>query len=239
MKIIKQPLLCYCLLAIGMLCCKTTKIQQVAPKKMVTYGDEESTFSEINKYIYHNGVYFANKGKFDEGTSIRQILVTDYRYHIMFESHNSSGRTYSSYHGSREGKFIDGKQEGYWRSERMYETGTKDSVGRKIKVWKIFREEYFKGGLRDSVYRVFNSKGETIYETYFNMGTGVEKDFHENGSLYYSVPLKDGYFADTLKIYNDAGKIIRKQVYNKDSLVLDQDLDERPFKPYPIGRGYR
>ena len=49
----------------------------------------------------------------------------------------------------------------------------------------MISEECFKKGLRHGYYRIYNTVGDTIYSTYFKMGTGVEKDFHENGQLYY------------------------------------------------------
>ena len=50
-------------------------------------------------------------------------------------------------------------------------------------------------------------------------GTGIWKEFHNNGTLYFEMHTKDGYFTDTLKLYNDKGKIIGKRLYVRDSLV--------------------
>ena len=47
---------------------------------------------------------------------------------------------------------------------------------------------------------------------------------HENGKLYYEIATKDGYFVDTLKLYNDKGALIEKLLYKKDSLVYRKVL---------------
>ncbi|MEO8255226.1 MAG: hypothetical protein ABI554_12670, partial [Flavobacterium sp.] len=59
---------------------------------------------------------------------------------------------------------------------------------------------------------------------YFIKGTGLWKEFHENGTIYFEIQTKDGYFTDTLKLYNDKGKLIEKRFYLKDSLVYAKNL---------------
>jgi antitoxin component YwqK of YwqJK toxin-antitoxin module len=123
--------------------------------------------------------------------------------------------------GTREGEFKNGKQHGLWQCQRNYYL---DSLGHHIYKKYKFREEYFKNGLRDSIYKIYNKKGDIVYSTYFKNGTGLEKDFHENGKLYYEIQTKDGYFTDTLKLYNDKGNLVEKLLYKKDSLVYDKRL---------------
>jgi len=118
-------------------------------------------------------------------------------------------------------------KEGRWLSgEAGFDEN--DNVIAKGRIWK---EEYFKNGLRDSIYRRFDRNGKIIYETTFKKGTGLWKEFHGNGQLYFEMYTKDGYFTDTLKLHDDKGKIIGKRLYVKDSLVYSQGL---PCFPYRI-----
>ncbi|TPG41978.1 hypothetical protein [Flavobacterium pectinovorum] len=118
--------------------------------------------------------------------------------------------------GSREGEFRNGVQHGLWECKRSYYL---DSLGHHIYKNYKFREEYFKNGLRDSIYKIYNKDGKVIYSTYFKDGNGIEKDFHENGALYYEIETKGGYFTDTLHLYNKEGKKFEKRLYQKDVLV--------------------
>lgn len=115
----------------------------------------------------------------------------------------------------REGKILNGYKEGLWLSALFkYDTITKTE-----KTEKIFKQEYFKHGLRDSIFRQYDSKGKIIYSTYFKMGTGLWKEFHNNGKIYFAMQTKEGYFTDTLKLYNDKGEIFQKRLYKKDNLI--------------------
>jgi len=118
--------------------------------------------------------------------------------------------------GSRVGEFKNGVQHGLWECKRRYYL---DSLGHHIYKNYKFREEYFKDGLRDSIYKIYNKDGKVIYSTYFKNGNGLEKDFHENGALYYEIETKGGYFTDTLRLYNKEGKKFEKRLYQKDVLV--------------------
>ncbi|MFC5978023.1 toxin-antitoxin system YwqK family antitoxin [Flavobacterium salmonis] len=89
-----------------------------------------------------------------------------------------------------------------------------------IKVFdRIFKEEYFKHGLRDSIFKQYDINGKIIYETMFKMGTGLWKEFHANGKTYFEAYTQDGYFTDTLKLYNREGVNFEKRFYQKDTLV--------------------
>lgn len=117
----------------------------------------------------------------------------------------------------RVGKIIDGYKEGKWISG---DAGF-DENGNVIQKTNIWREEYFRKGLRDSIFRQF-SKNKIIYETNFKRGTGFWKEFHSNGKIYFEAYTTDGYFTDTLKLYSDKGKLIEKRLYIKDSLVYHE-----------------
>ncbi len=128
--------------------------------------------------------------------------------------------------GIRFGIIIEGYKEGKWLSG----DANFDKSGKVYAKGGIWREEYFKHGLRDSIYRRFNNDGKLIYETTFKMGTGLWKEFHSNGKIYFEIQTKDGYFTDTLKLYNENGKLKEKLLYKKDSLVYRKIfiIDDNP-----------
>ncbi|MFB9078767.1 toxin-antitoxin system YwqK family antitoxin [Flavobacterium procerum] len=107
----------------------------------------------------------------------------------------------------RIGKIIDGFKEGKWLSDNVCEKG------------QIGKEEYFKHGLRDSIFKQFDRNGKIIYETTFKNGTGLWKEFHSNGKLYFEIYSEEGFFTDTLRLYNKEGKIFEKRLYQNDTLV--------------------
>ncbi len=121
---------------------------------------------------------------------------------------------------------IDDSKEGKWLSG----DADFDKNGNVVAKGGIWKEEYFKNGLRDSIYRRFDSNGKIIYETTFKKGTGLWKEFHSNGQLYFEMYTRDGYFTDTLRLHDDKGKIIGKRLYVKDSLVYDEGLPCFPYR---------
>jgi antitoxin component YwqK of YwqJK toxin-antitoxin module len=126
----------------------------------------------------------------------------------------------------RIGKILNGYKEGFWRSA----TYDYDTIKKTKQIKILITEEYFKRGLRDSVFRQFNNDSKIIYETTFKMGTGLWKEFHSNGKIYFEIQTKDGYFTDTLKLYDDKGVLMEKLLYKKDSLVYRENLiiDDNP-----------
>jgi antitoxin component YwqK of YwqJK toxin-antitoxin module len=145
------------------------------------------------KYIFEN--WFKVDSSVCEAISVR-IYCKDYIY--------------------RDGYFKNSKQDGKWTAETFF---IPPKAGSDKAIDYICREEYFKNGLRDSIYKIYNKEGKVVYSTYFKNGNGVEKDFHNNGILHYEIATKDGYFTDTLKLYNDECKLKEKLLYKKDSLV--------------------
>lgn len=66
-----------------------------------------------------------------------------------------------SMEGYKEGKFITTTC-GYFMTHRK----------------RFFKEENFKNGLRDGIYKIINEKNDVVYSTTFEKGTGVWKEFH-------------------------------------------------------------
>ncbi|MBF7092876.1 hypothetical protein IUY40_15175 [Flavobacterium sp. ALJ2] len=200
MKIIKYIVLFVCVISFS---CKTKSITLTLP----------ATGCYIDKaLIYLNNNYFKNPS-----TDLSGIIQTL----VLKEEHMSDGspENFNIYFGYRKGYVQNGKQVGLWQSFRYEQNDTLGQLKQ-----NIFREEYFKNGLRDSIYKIYNKEGRIIYSTYFKNGNGIEKDFHENGKLYYEIEIKDGYFTDTLRIYNDKGNLIEKLLYKKDSLIYQKKI---------------
>ncbi|CAD0003110.1 toxin-antitoxin system YwqK family antitoxin [Flavobacterium salmonis] len=122
--------------------------------------------------------------------------------------------------GMRYGNIVSGFKEGKWLSGDA-DFDTNGNVYAKGLIW---REEYFKKGLRDSIFKQYDGSGKVIYETTFKMGTGLWKEFHINGEIYFEAYTKDGYFTDTLKLYNEKGVLMEKQLYKKDSLIFKENM---------------
>lgn len=133
--------------------------------------------------------------------------------------------------GIRVGNFDnDGYKVGKWLSGNV----DLDSLGNVFAKGKIWKEEYFKKGLRDSIFREYDSNGKIIYETTFKMGNGLWKEFHSNGKLYFEIQTKDGYFTDTLMLHDYNDNIIGKRLYLKDSLIYSEGLPCFPYGPESV-----
>ena len=154
---------------------------------------------------------------------INNYVFEDFPYEDLKISNCEMEEFFSNKMGIRIG-FIsrNGVKEGYfWSAIQGKEND--ETISR-------VREEYFKKGLRDSIFKQFDRDGKIIYETTFKMGTGLWKEFHGNGKIYFEAYTKDGYFTDTLKLYNDKGALIEKRLYKKDSLVFKETMifDDNP-----------
>jgi len=201
MKIIKYLLMFF----IVMTGCRSQKTMSVEDSKVNTLVDDS--------FIYLNGPYVKLPDSISRSISAtiitsKEVLGGD----APFTSKNIFGY--------RKGNIQNGKQEGKWVTYKFHEY---DSLKYSRLKRYLGREEYFKNGLRDGIYKIYDKKGKTIYSTYFNKGDGIEKDFYDNGQLYYEIKTTNGYFTDTLKLYNKNGQLIQKLLYKNDSLVFKKD----------------
>lgn len=174
--------------------------------------------------------------KLEDGVYI--FINTYYRYEdFPDENLGENGECEENFKegGLRYGKIKNGYKDGAWLSGNA----GFDENGNVIKKGHLWKEEYFKKGLRDSIYRKFNSKGEIIYETTFKNGTGLWKEFHSNGKIYFEAYTKDGYFTDTLKLYNDKGRLQGLRLYKKDSLIYRRDFDTNVVDTLENGKKVR
>ena len=128
------------------------------------------------------------------------------KYTLYYERFYEGGVRYGKIVENKEGKWLTGDA-GFDENNNVYAKG------------KITKEEYFKKGLRDSVFKCFGKDGKVLYQTRFKMGTGLWKEFHNNDKIYFEAYTKNGYFNDTLKLNNDKGELFEKRFYKKDTLV--------------------
>lgn len=181
-------------------------------QKMISQEDSKRNII-VETYIYLNGPYL----KYSiESASVTQTIITS-KKNIGGDNPFESVTIL----GYRKGNTENKRQEGKWETFRFF----KDELDYNKEKKYLVREEYFKNGLRDSIYKIYNKEGKVIYLTTFKNGNGVEKDFYDNGQLYYEIKTQNGYFIDTLKLYNPQGKIMKKLFYKKDSLVFDKKYD--------------
>lgn len=133
--------------------------------------------------------------------------------------YSSYGYPLKDLDGYRKGYFKNGKQNGKWISDRYYHY---DSLGYSRSKKYLAREEYFKNGLRDSIYKIYDKDGKIIYSSHFKNGNGIEKDFYNNGQLYYEITTQNGYFTDTLRLFHDNGRLAAKLFFKRDSLLFKE-----------------
>jgi hypothetical protein len=123
----------------------------------------------------------------------------------------------------REGKISN---EGFKEGKFVSANTDYDTITHQKKIIKLRKIEYFKKGLRDSIFQQFDYyTGKIIYETIFKNGTGLWKEFHYNGKPYFEAYTKDGYFIDTLRLYDYRSRLQGVRLYKKDSLIYSRDFD--------------
>lgn len=97
------------------------------------------------------------------------------------------------------------------------------SKGFKIGKW-IFDEssfakieEHYKNGVRDGLYTVYDRNDSILYQTSFKKGTGIEKIYRKNGSLYRIKHYKNGSIDSSklLTLHYDNGNIAEEFDFQK------------------------
>jgi len=126
------------------------------------------------------------------------------------------------------------------------------SKGYKIGTW-IFNqyqfatvEENYKKGIREGVYKVYDTDGSIIYETIFHKGTGEERMFRNDGSLYHIKYFKNGeedyskittfyHRNGTVAVRNDYPNNKVKKYYDNGALRSIQEIVIKENKIYYDG----
>ncbi len=96
-------------------------------------------------------------------------------------------------------------------------------------------EEYYKNGIRDGLYTVNTENDSILYQTTFINGTGVEKIYRKDGSLYHIKHFKNGIqdYTKPYTIYYDSNKIAAKTDYVK-GIVTEYYRNGTIFKTQQI-----
>ncbi len=97
--------------------------------------------------------------------------------------------------------FIDGRIEGLWR-EKGYLT----------------IEETYKNGLLHGIRKVSKRNGELYYETVFENGTGLYRNYYREGQLLMEGKMESGQREGTWKYYNWDGFCIKIENYKRGML---------------------
>jgi len=107
-------------------------------------------------------------------------------------------------------------------------------------------EENYKKGIRDGVYKVYDKDKNSIYETVFHDGTGEERMFRYDGSLYHVKYFKNGEidFTKTTTFYHSNGTVaehydypnqIIKRYYDNGVLHSNQKIRVKENQVYSDG----
>lgn len=107
-----------------------------------------------------------------------------------------------------------GKDVSYPRDKRNKQNSEGLFVsGFKSGKWTVFAsskiEEHYTKGIRDGLYTVFGKKDKILYQTTFKNGTGIEKMYYSNDSLYHIRHFKSGVvdYTKPYKVYHSNGKL--------------------------------
>lgn len=108
-----------------------------------------------------------------------------------------------------EGFFKDGLKDGKW-------TFKTDSLFGFSRI-----EEFYKDGIREGLYSVFDKDDKIIYQSNFIKGTGTEKMYYPNGSLYHIKHFKNGIidYSKRYEVYYENGNIARLYDYPKNKIT--------------------
>ncbi len=78
-------------------------------------------------------------------------------------------------------------------------------------------EAFYKDGMREGTYNVYNTKDSILYQTVFVKGTGIEKIYRKNGSMYHIKHFKNGNldYSKPYEIYYNNNRIAFRADYEK------------------------
>lgn len=121
---------------------------------------------------------------------------------------------------SSEGRVVNGKPEGYWKS--YYEDGTLKSEGNRVaslldSTWRFYGQDgmltttiEYKGDRKNGVLRKYGQAGILLSEETFvdDQKNGMSLTFHPSGAVHWAVPFKDGREEGKAVEYAEDGRII-------------------------------
>ena len=76
------------------------------------------------------------------------------------------------------------------------------------------REKY-KKGLRHGTYTAYDTSGVQLYRRRFYKGTGYEKFFYPDGTLWHEGQLQRGVKVGIWKYYDEKGQLVKEKDFGK------------------------
>lgn len=80
---------------------------------------------------------------------------------------------------------------------------------------KIVLREKYKKGLRHGTYTAYDTSGVQLYKTRFYKGTGYEKFFYPDGTLWHEGQLQRGVKVGIWRYYDEKGQILKEEDFGK------------------------
>ncbi|MDA3944767.1 MAG: toxin-antitoxin system YwqK family antitoxin [Bacteroidetes bacterium] len=130
---------------------------------------------------------------------------------------------------SSEGKLVDGKPDGYWRT--YYEDGILKSEGNRLdfeldSLWKFYDEQgnlileiNYKQGIKDGERKTYLSNEILVERFEKDVKTGLTERFDKQGRLLQSIPFEQGLENGIARLYDTTGNIIELITYQKGFIV--------------------
>ena len=108
------------------------------------------------------------------------------------------------------GSIYKGLKQGQWEVNNLY-------------FAKII--ENYDTGIRNGDYIVYDEQGKILYKTIFKKGSGVEKVFRRNGSIYQIRCYKDNFIDKNSKeiIYYENGNVFQEKNY-KNNIIIQYSI---------------
>jgi antitoxin component YwqK of YwqJK toxin-antitoxin module len=82
-------------------------------------------------------------------------------------------------------------------------------------------------GLFDGNWTYYNEFGFRIGDGKYKLGKGIQRAFHQNGSLWIEIPYSENKRNGTGKEFDSSGKLIKESVFENDVLVSVKENQER------------
>ncbi|MBQ2542241.1 MAG: toxin-antitoxin system YwqK family antitoxin [Bacteroidales bacterium] len=162
----------------------------------------------LQRIFYKNGFEEGNSPVFDTTGLLKEIITYRKGFIVNREILNQ-------YDGN-------GKKQGYWKTF--------------FDDWSLHTECYYKHGLRDGFYKEYDEKGNLKKITkYVNdveqvlapevQPLQMQYEYYDNGRIKREASFRNGKKEGTWRVFDETGKVIKSQTYEKDALVSEGIVD--------------
>jgi hypothetical protein len=80
-------------------------------------------------------------------------------------------------------------------------------------------EHFFEAGLEHGIARKWNNEGKMLGEYHMNHGTGISKNWYENGQLWVEISYIDGQFCGRFRCWFEDGDLVATEYYIRNKKV--------------------